>query len=153
MTINQNMHPRIAFYPGSFNPFTTGHADIVNRALSIFDYVIIGVGDNPDKPDNNTKEIVKHIKEVYKDNDKVDVYGYYGLSYQVAKNFKCCAIIRGARDNKDWEYEYNLAVFNKKFGDIDTIILPASPELMHISSTAIRELQKYNEDTVNQYIL
>lgn len=151
-------------FPGSFAPFTIGHKDIVKRALSMYDEVIICVSYNNEKVRlGNLSQAemdarVKHIKEIFEGNINVSVISSYELTYKVAQQYNCSAIIRGVRSCKDFEYEYEMAQVNKKFGNIETIFLPADPELSYVSSSAIRTLYssytltEQEKDNINKYI-
>lgn len=155
---------KIVLFPGSFNPFTVGHKNIVDRALSMFDEVIICVSYNNEK--NFSGNIshatmdarVKHIKEIFKHNINVSVISSYELTYKVAKQYNCSFIIRGVRSCKDFEYEYEMAQVNKIFGNIETILILADPSLSFISSSAIRTLTTSDtlsdkeKEYINKYI-
>lgn len=134
---------RIAFFPGSFNPFTKGHADIAERALFLFDGLIIGIGANADKENNDAKERAAQIANIYRRDPRVKVIIYTGLTVDAVKSEGACAIVRGVRSFHDYEYEINMADVNRQLEDIETILLPARPELACISSSIVRELKKY----------
>lgn len=154
----------IALFPGSFNPFTIGHKDIVKRALQMFDEVIICVSYNNEKVRlGNISQAemdarVKQIKEIFKNNINVSVISSYELTYKVAQQHNCSVIIRGVRSCKDFEYEYEMAQVNKKFGNIETILLPSDPSLSFVSSSAIRTLSSSDtlsdkeKEHINKYI-
>lgn len=135
--------PRILFFPGSFNPFTPGHADIVERALQISDKVVIGIGYNIDKPAGDVEIRAEAIRAIYQHNDSIDVVTYGDLTVDAAIRAGACAIVRGVRSFIDFEYEMNMAEVNRRLAGIDTIILPAKPELAYVSSSIIRELERY----------
>lgn len=137
--------PRKAFYAGSFNPFTKGHADIVERALRVFDSVVIGVGVNKDKP--RSKPDTSAIEALYAYNDRVEVVVYKGLTAEAAIAAGCCALVRGVRGTKDFEYERDLAEINALIAGIDTVTFYAAPALSAVSSSMVRELQAYGVDT------
>lgn len=139
---------RIALFTGSFNPFTIGHADIVNRALTIFDKVVIGVGYNPSKGTlSDVESRVYNIKEVYKDNPNVSVEAYSDLTVDFARRHGATTIIKGVRSVQDFEYERAQAEVNSLIGDgIETMFLFAKPELASISSSVVRELQLFGKD-------
>lgn len=144
---------KTAIFPGTFNPFTIGHADIVERALTIFDKVVIGVGYNPEKGDSNIYPRVAHIKEVYEDNPNVVVEAYTDLTVDLAKRHDATAIVKGVRSVKDFEYERDQADINRQLtnGEVETILLYAEPHLAAVSSSMVRELQHYGAD-VSPYL-
>lgn len=144
---------RVALFPGTFDPFTRGHADIVSRGLVLFDKVIIGVGVNTNKCATSLEFRCEYIQGLYKNDDRVEVQSYDGLTVDFAKRCGVCAILRGIRDVKDYEYERAIDAINKDLnGDIETVFLFASPQLAHISSSMVRELQHYNKD-IDRYLV
>lgn len=144
-TAPQERPVRKAFFAGSFNPFTKGHADIVERALRVFDKVVIGVGINKDKP--RTKPDTSAIEALYAYDARVEVVIYKGLTAEAAIAAGCCALVRGVRSSKDFEYERDLAEVNALIAGIDTVTFYASPALTAVSSSMVRELQSYGIDT------
>lgn len=144
---------RTAVFPGSFDPFTIGHKDIVDRAAKIFDRVIIGVGYNEHKPGAASVESrVEAIRKIYRDSPDprenhdshedhdILVESYTGLTVDFARKHGAGFIIRGLREVKDFEYERNLADTNAAISDIETVFLVARPELGYVSSSMVREL-------------
>ena len=132
---------RTAIFPGSFDPFTIGHKDIADRALRIFDRVVIGIGYNERKPGFTTvEERVRTISALYPVGSGVTVEAYSGLTVDFARKHDAGFIIRGLREVKDFEYERNLADTNSAISDIETVFLVARPELGYISSSMVREL-------------
>ena len=140
-------------FVGSFNPFTIGHDSIVRRALPLFDRLVIGVvGDNVHKPDMPpAEERIKAIRDIYADDNRIDVKSYNGLAMDFAKAENAHYIIKGVRSVSDFEYEQWQADFNRKVGGIETILLYTEPELASISSSALRELQHFGVD-VSPYL-
>ena len=140
-------------FVGSFNPFTIGHDSIVRRALPLFDRLVIGVvGDNVHKPDMPpAEERIKAIRDIYADDNRIDVKSYNGLAMDFAKAENAHYIIKGIRSVSDFEYEQWQADFNRKLGGIETILLYTEPELASISSSALRELQHFGVD-VSPYL-
>lgn len=140
---------RIAVFPGSFDPFTIGHKNIADRALKMFDLLIIGVGFNINKPGNDTlaDERVKSIESIFAGIERVKVEAYSGLTVDFAKSHGADFIVRGLREVKDFEYERNLADTNAAISDIETVFLTARPELGYISSSMVRELKANGYDT------
>ena len=138
---------KTAIFPGTFNPFTIGHADIVERALTIFDKVVIGVGYNPEKGDSNIYPRVAHIKEIYEGNPKVTVEAYTDLTVELAQRHGATAIVKGVRSVKDYEYERDQAEFNRILGEgLDTVLLCARAEHSTLSSSILRTLQHFGRD-------
>ena len=134
-------------FPGSFDPFTRGHDDIVKRALGLFDEVIIAVGYNESKKGWLTpEERVRTISKLYDDEPRITVESYTGLTVDFAREHGVTAIIRGVRTTADFEYEMQMADVNRQLAGIETILLPASPQLSSISSSIVRELAHFGRD-------
>lgn len=130
-----------AMYAGSFDPFTRGHADIVARGLQLFDKVVIAIGINESKRSLfSSEERLKQISRYYKDEPRVEVYTYNGLTVTFAQEHGIRFLLRGVRSSTDMEYERTLADLNRHIADMETILLPASQLFTHISSTVVREL-------------
>jgi pantetheine-phosphate adenylyltransferase len=136
---------KIALFPGSFDPFTLGHLEIVNRALSVFDQVVIGIGINSHKktlfsPD----ERVKMIEACFAGNSTVKVTTYEGLTTDLAKQTGACGLLRGIRSSSDLDFEGPVAAVNREvLSGIETVFLISSGATAHISSTLVRELIRY----------
>lgn len=137
---------RIAVFPGSFNPFTLGHADIVERGLKLFDRIIIAVGYNTSKPSVDAEAAAEAIRKIYKDRPEVEVTVYSCLTVQLARQLGAGFILRGVRSVKDFEYERDLATVNMQLSGIESVILFSRPELSALSSSMVRELSAYGED-------
>lgn len=136
-----------AIFPGSFDPFTLGHYDIVKRGLDLFDEVVIGIGRNSTKKETfPIREREEAIRKIFKDEPRVKVQIYDCLTVDFAKQNDARFILRGVRCVQDFEYERNMAEANKQLGDIETILLYTRPEYAHISSTLVRDLYSYNKD-------
>ena len=143
---------RKALFPGSFDPFTKGHADIVGRALELFDEVIIGVGYNEQKQGwMPVEERVASIKKLYFDEPRIKVECYSGLTADFAKESGATAIVRGVRTTTDFEYEMQMADVNRQLTGIETILLPASPQYASLSSSLVRELAHFGHD-ISEYL-
>ena len=138
---------------GTFDPFTIGHASIVNRALPLFDKLVIGVvGDKVNKPNMSpAEERAAAIRQVYSNQPLVDVQIYQGLAMDFAKSVGAQFIVKGVRSVCDFEYEQWQADFNRRLGGIETILLYCEPELASLSSSAVRELAHFGVD-VSQYL-
>ena len=135
----------IALFPGSFNPFTIGHENIVNRSLTMFDKVIIGIGINSEKSNENANKNLAEIENKYKNEPRVKVITYNTLTADVVKKENATCIIRGIRNDVDLKYESEIAQVNYTLFNVETIFLLASPELKEISSSLVRELQKFGK--------
>lgn len=130
-----------ALFAGSFDPFTIGHRSIVERALHIFDSIVIAVGFNEHKSGMwSPEERVEAIAGVFKDNPNVDVMAYSGLTAAFARDNGADILLRSARGVIDFEYERNLADANREINGIDTVIMISQPEYSFISSSMVREL-------------
>lgn len=137
-------------YPGTFNPFTKGHSDILERILKIAEKVVIGIGVNIDKPEaeNSANLRAETIREYLRNkglHERVDVMVYSGLTAEKAIEIGATCMARGVRSCADFEYEYSLAAANRDAFGVETILIPASPELSFVSSSLIREIQKAGE--------
>ena len=139
---------KVAVYPGSFDPITNGHLDILSRACNIFDKVIVLVAVNPNKRSNfSPAERVEMIKEATKDFNNVEVFSDSGLTVKFAKEHGATHLIRGLRAVSDFEYEFRLASANE-FVDasIDMVFFMARGDKTFISSSAIMEMAKSGVD-------
>jgi pantetheine-phosphate adenylyltransferase len=137
----------VAIFPGSFDPFTIGHYDIVMRALGLFDNIIIGIGRNYNKQSTFTiDERIEQIQKTFAHEPRIQVISYEGLTIDFAKSNHATHIIRGVRSIIDFEYERNIADANRQLCGIETILLYTSPEYAHISSSLVRELHAYGKD-------
>lgn len=134
-----------ALFPGSFNPFTKGHADIVSRALNMFDEVIVGIGINSEKPQDSASKNLENIKKTYADEPRVKIITYNTLTADVVKEENATCIIRGIRNDVDLKYESEIARANYTLFGVETVFLLASPELKEISSSLVRELKRYGK--------
>ncbi|NBO50421.1 MAG: pantetheine-phosphate adenylyltransferase, partial [Chitinophagia bacterium] len=134
---------KIAIFPGTFDPFTKGHHDIVMRSLELFDEVIVGIGYNSTKK-NRYFEIdfmVSKIESVYVNTPRVSVVVYNELTSTLAKKYGAQFLIRGLRNTTDFEYENTISQMNRYLNsDLDTVLLITSPQYASISSTVIREV-------------
>ena len=142
------MSMKIAIYPGSFDPITNGHMDVLNRAVAIFDKVIVLVAINPDKKGRFTiEERVDMIKEATKQYKNVEVDSYNGLTVRYAKEHGATHLIRGLRAVTDFEYEYQLASANALAdADIDMVFFMSRGETSNLTSSTIVQLAKNGVD-------
>ena len=135
---------KIAIFPGSFSPFTIGHQSIVERALSLFDKIIISIGINSEKPEYfSIEKRMKWIQAVYSNNPKIEVKKYKGLTVDFCRKESASFILRGLRNSHDFKFEKNIAHMNKDLdSSIETVFIITSPEISHISSSIIRDIIK-----------
>ena len=139
---------RIALFPGSFDPFTNGHYDVVRRGTEMFDELIIAIGNNSSKQRQwPVEEMVQIIEELFQDDPKVSVEAYKGLTSEFAKQKDARFLLRGLRNTTDFEYENTIAQANRHLNPgLETVFLITSPALAAISSTIIREINRYDGD-------
>jgi len=139
---------RIGVFVGTFDPFTIGHASVVERALPLFDKLVVGVvGDNVNKPNMSpAEERAAAIRQVYNQQPNIEVQIYDGLAMDFAKSVGAQFIVKGVRSVSDFEYEQWQADFNRRLGGIETILLYCEPELASLSSSAVRELAHFGVD-------
>lgn len=141
---------RKAVFVGSFDPFTVGHANIVERALHLFDQIVIGVGVNSEKKYLFSEaERVEAIRNLYKNNPVVEVKAYHDWTANFARREGACCIVKGVRTLNDYRYERRQALFNREKSGIETVILMADQQLKDVSSTAVRKLLKQGKPTTN----
>jgi|TARA_B100001093_G_scaffold415150_1_gene405467 pantetheine-phosphate adenylyltransferase len=133
-----------AIFPGSFDPITLGHCDIINRGVALFDEVIVAIGENSSKQYMFSIEERKgFIEKTFKNNPKIKVMTYSGLTSDFCKEIEANFILRGLRNPTDFEFEKAIAHTNRKVGEIETIFLLASVETSFISSSIVREIIHY----------
>lgn len=138
---------RKVVYAGSFDPFTRGHADIVDRGLRLFDVVIIAIGINEQKRGEFSAQMrQKQIAHYYRNEPRIEVVTYTGLTVSLAQERGAECLVRGLRSSADLEHERTLADLNRHIAGIETLWLPASQSLTHISSSAVRELMHFGHD-------
>jgi pantetheine-phosphate adenylyltransferase len=139
---------KIALFAGSFDPFTIGHKNIVDRALqSVADEVIVAIGINYEKKYMfSLEERLQAIREVYKDQPRVRVETYEGLTTDFAKRVGASFLLRGVRSVKDYEFERDMAEVNRRLMGIETVLLFTAPEYACVSSSIVRELLSYHQD-------
>lgn len=132
-----------ACFPGSFDPFTKGHEDIVKRALTLFDEVIIAIGENTSKQSFFDKQKrLEHISSLFNNEARVSITFFQGLTVDFCANNNCTHIVRGLRDTKDFNYEQPIALLNRDLAAIETVFLLPNPQFLAINSTIIREIYK-----------
>lgn len=142
------MKAKTAIYPGTFDPITYGHIDVVERAAKMFDTVIILVARNTTKePLFSDNERIAMIKEVFRNNPRVKVDGFDGLLVDYARRMGSRVIIRGLRAVSDFEYEFQMALTNRKLDkDIDTVFLAPDEKHTYLNSTIVREVAMLGGD-------
>lgn len=140
---------RTALFPGSFDPFTAGHLNILARALTMFDSVVVAIGINQDKVGFFTNPQKKDIiSQAIAGMDRVSVIEYDGLTVDVCRELGIHHVVRGVRNMLDFENERAIADANRRLApDIETIIIPTAQEFAHISSSAVRDIIRHHGDT------
>ena len=135
------------FFPGSFDPFTIGHADLVERVLNMGCEVVIAVGINEGKkPLFSLQQRLEAIRNHYKGYSRVSVIEYKGLTVDAVRENGCDAILRGIRSVSDYDNERNMADINRSIDGVETVLLVASPAVQHVSSSLVRELISFGRN-------
>tara|TARA_Y100001970_G_scaffold46540_2_gene58725 strand:- start:75390 stop:75842 length:453 start_codon:yes stop_codon:yes gene_type:complete len=134
-----------AIFPGSFDPITLGHVDVIKRATNIFDEIIVAVGINKEKKHLFSNDVrIKFIKETFIKNPKIKVKKYKGLTINFCKKNNINTILRGVRNPSDFEFEKAIAHTNYKLSGVETVFLITNPEFSYISSSIVREIIENN---------
>ena len=144
---------RICLFPGTFDPVTLGHIDIIDRAMPLFDKLFIGIGSNSRKTAMFSEKLrLGWLNEIYKDNPKVEAVVYEGLTVNCCKKVGAKFILRGIRYVNDFEYEKAIADMNRSLDqDIETIFLTCLPQFTSVASTLVRDVLKNGGD-VSQFL-
>ena len=145
---------KVAIYPGSFDPITFGHMDIIERGCGLFDKVVVAIAKSESKnPMFTLEERINLATSIFEDNDKVEVVGFpRKLTVELAKDYEACAIIRGLRAVSDFEYEFQLATMNRSLApDIESIFLTPKESLIYVSSILIKEKSDL-KDYVSKFV-
>jgi pantetheine-phosphate adenylyltransferase len=139
---------RICLFPGTFDPLTLGHVDIINRALPLFDKIVVGIGINNAKaPMFSPEQRVEWIKEIYKDEERVEGAFYEGLTINFCKKIGAHFILRGIRYVSDFEYEKTIADANRTLDkSIETVFLTGEPKYTSVASTIVRDIIRNGGD-------
>jgi pantetheine-phosphate adenylyltransferase len=138
---------RIALFPGSFDPFTRGHQAIVERALPLFDKLVIAIGVNRAKKGwMPVEERLEKLRALYANEPRVEVIAYETLTMDLAAEYGAKYVLRGVRSMADFEYERTIADANRKIGGLETIFLISDTDTAHISSSLVRELAAFGHD-------
>lgn len=141
-----------ACFPGSFDPFTKGHEDIIRKGLNLFDEIVIAVGVNSSKAYMFPLEKrIKHIQSCFVNETKVRVVSYQKLTVDFCKEEGCNYILRGLRDVKDFNYEVPIALMNRSMTEIETVFLIPNTDFFAINATIIREIYK-NGGKIDKYV-
>ena len=143
---------RVAIYPGSFDPITYGHMDIIERGCGLFDKVIVAIAKSEAKnPMFSLEDRINLAASIYENNEKIEVVGFpRKLTVDLAKDYGACAIIRGLRAVSDFEYEFQLATMNRSLApDIESIFLTPKESLIYVSSSLIKEISDLKGDISN----
>lgn len=139
---------RIALFPGTFDPITLGHTDIIDRALDLFDEIVIGIGTNSSKtPMFSLEQRIQWIKDIYVHTPKVKVHTYAGLTAKYCEEIGARFILRGIRGVVDFEYEKAIADVNRMMDTkLETVFLSCTPKYSTIASSLVRDVLKYGGD-------
>ncbi len=142
---------KTALFPGSFDPITKGHQAVILRALPLFDKIVIGIGENTSKKYLfSLEQRVKWIKDSFKNNPKIEVNSYSGLTIDYCNQIGAKFILRGLRNTVDYNYESTIAQMNSTLdSDIETIFMLTNPELSAINSTIVRDIILHKGDVSN----
>lgn len=136
-----------AVFPGSFDPLTLGHVDIINRALPLFDKIVIAIGTNSAKKYMfSLEERISFIEKTFKNNPKISVTSYKGLTIHFCKKNNINFILRGLRNPADFEFEKAIAHTNRKLSKIETVFLLTSANTSYISSSIVRDILRHHGD-------
>ena len=142
----------VILFPGSFDPFTIGHKSLVDRALPLCGRLIIAIGHNASKPGaESVEDRIEAIRRIYRDEPRVEVTAYTGLTVDACRELGATWMLRGVRTVADFEYERNLADINRDLSGIDTLILFTLPGMASVSSSMVRELASHGHD-VSRFI-
>lgn len=145
--MKEENNTRTALFVGSFDPFTIGHADIVERTLKLFGRIVIGVGINPEKHSMlSAEERIEAVKSLYEGDNRVKIVGFTDLAVDLAKRERAAFIVKGVRSIRDFEYEREQAELNRSMTGIETLLLYADPSMASISSSAVRQLAYFHKD-------
>ena len=147
---------KLALYPGTFDPITNGHLDVITRAIRIFDRLVVAIAENPSKCPLFTFEerieLVRSVVETLDDHDRVEVAGFKNLTVDFARSIGATSLIRGLRAVSDFEYELQIALTNRKLSqDIESVFLMPSVEYIYLNSSMVKDVVKYGGD-VNDFV-
>jgi pantetheine-phosphate adenylyltransferase len=132
---------KIAVFPGSFDPITVGHVDLVRRALPLFDKIVVAVGINSQKKYLfSLEQRLEWLRVVFKNDAKIEIADFEGLTVHFCKKIGAKYLLRGLRNASDFDYEKTISQLNNDLGEVETVFLISQPMFTHISSTIVREL-------------
>ena len=136
---------KTALYPGTFDPVTNGHTDIIDRALAMFDHLIVAVANNTSKSTTfSVEERIELLRAVLKDKSRVEIVEFNGLTAHFAKERNVAAIIRGLRAVSDFEYEFQMALMNRRLvPEVETVFLMPRGKYSYLSSTLIKDVARF----------
>lgn len=145
------MNPNIVIYPGTFDPITNGHTDLVNRASRLFDKVIVAIAENPDKvPVFTTEKRISLASSAIGEKDNIEICSFNKLLVDFAQEKQAGVILRGLRALSDFEFEFQLAGMNRHLApDLETLFLMPAEQYAYISSSLVREIAAYGGDVSN----
>jgi len=148
-----NNTPKIAVFPGSFDPITKGHQNIVERALPLFDQVIIAIGENIEKRSYfSLADRLAWIRKTFENNDKIEVVTFSGLTVDFCRKHGAMYILRGLRTSADFEFERTIGQVNRKMDEeIETVYFLTAPEFTSVNSSVVREIHRYGGN-IGQFV-
>ncbi len=144
---------KIAVFPGSFDPITRGHENVIRRAIPLFDKIIIAIGENSQKSDYfSREERVRWIEKVFEKDSKISVKTYSGLTTEFCKSVNSKFLLRGLRTSADFEFERSIGQVNRRlYPDIETIFILTAPEFTPVNSSIVRDIHR-NKGSILQFI-
>ncbi len=144
---------RIAVFPGSFDPLTKGHEEIIRKAIPLFDKIYVAIGENANKKSCfSLEKRMQWIQQIFAHESKVEMAVYEGLTVEFCKKVNARYIVRGLRNAQDFQYEKDIAEANRRLApEVETVFLLSSPELAHVSSSLVRELY-YHQGNYSAYV-
>ena len=142
---------KLAIYPGSFDPITNGHLDLIHRGLLLFDRLVIAIADNPDiKPLFSSNERLEMVKATTEDLKGIELMIFEGLLANLAEERSACAIIRGLRAVSDFEFEFQMALMNRRLApQTETVFLMPFEKYTYLSSSLIKDIARFNGNITN----
>ncbi|MDQ6955932.1 MAG: pantetheine-phosphate adenylyltransferase [Mariprofundaceae bacterium] len=142
---------RTAIYPGTFDPITLGHVDVVTRGLKVFDRIVIGVAENPKKgPMFDLETRLTMVRETFADNENIEAVSFTGLLVDLAHEHHAAALLRGLRAASDFEYEFQMATMNRHLDErIESVFVMAREDYTFVSSRFIREISEMGGDVTS----